>query len=229
MPSQEPLTRLSLVRHLLLQAKQQLSGAGPSRCIALLHLHDALEMFLDTAAEALGIPGPQREFKNYWSSFAAASQPVALSIHRHMEKLNRARVALKHHGIRPADDQLEEYVILTQAFADDACVKCFGIELADASMFGLIKDDQVRELLTLAQAELQTGNLTEAFVNAAKGLSCGFSVGWRSRLSNRFSVFSLQTASSDRLTRAISDIIADVEREISLLSLGIDLRNYENF
>jgi hypothetical protein len=220
MPSQEHLTRLSLVRYLLLQAKQQLSAPGPSRCIALLHLQDALEMFLDTAAETLGIPGPQREFKNYWSSFAAANPPVTLSMQRAMEKLNRARVALKHHGIRPADDQLEEYVILTHAFADDVCVKCFGIELAEASMFTLIKDDQVRDLLKLAQAELQTGKLTETFVNAAKGLSCGFSAGWRSRLSSRFSLFSLQTASSDRLTRAISNIITDVEREISLLSLG---------
>ena len=191
MPSQEHLTRLSLVRYLLLQAKQQLTAAGPSRCIALLHLHDALEMFLDTAAEALGVSGPQREFKNYWPSFAAANPPVTLPMQRPMEKLNRARVALKHHGIRPPDDQLEEYVILTQAFADEVCLKCFGIELVEASMLTLIKDDQVRDLLKLAQEELQTGNLTEAFVNAAKGLSCGFSAGWWSRLTSRFSLFSL--------------------------------------
>jgi hypothetical protein len=186
-------------------------------------------MFLDTAAEALSIPGPQREFKNYWSSFAAANPPVVLPMQRSMEKLNRARVDLKHHGIRPADDQLEEYVILSQAFVDEACRKCFDMDLTEASMFDLIKDDQVRDLLKTAQAELQHGNLGEAFVTAAKGLSCGFSAGSRSKLASRFSHFSLQNAVSDPLRRAISDVVTDISQEISLLSLGIDLRRYEKF
>src|ERR1700730_1790685 len=100
-PSQEQLTRLSLTRYLVNQAEQQISQPSPLRCIGLLSLHDAVEILLDTAAEATGAPSRGREFKDYWRSLADANPPVALPMQRAMEKINRARVNLKHHGQRP--------------------------------------------------------------------------------------------------------------------------------
>jgi hypothetical protein len=80
-PSQEHFTRLSLARYLLRQAEQQLSAPAPVRCVGLLPLHDCLELFLDTAAEAVGAPlGSRREFRDYWSSLAATSPPIHPSI-----------------------------------------------------------------------------------------------------------------------------------------------------
>jgi hypothetical protein len=54
-PSPEHLTRLSLTRCLLQQAEQQIALPAPRQCLALLSLHDAIEMFLDTAAEAASL------------------------------------------------------------------------------------------------------------------------------------------------------------------------------
>jgi hypothetical protein len=125
---QEHLTRLSLARYLLRQAEQQLSAPAPARCVALSSLHDCLEMFLDTAAEAVGARlGNRKEFKDYWPRLAAASPPIHLPMERAMEKINRTREDLKHHGLRPADDQLKEYSIISRMFLEDACSLCCGI------------------------------------------------------------------------------------------------------
>src|SRR5713101_7834848 len=116
LPSQEHLNRLSITRSLIQQAEQQLKLAAPLRCIALLSLHDSIEMFLDTAADANSVPLGKREFRDYWRSFTAANPPIALPMERAMEKINRARVALKHHGIRPSDDQLKDHLNTAKIF-----------------------------------------------------------------------------------------------------------------
>lgn len=136
---------------------------------------------------------------------------------------------LKHHGLRPADAQLKEYSIISRTFLADACSLCFGISLEEASLLDLVKNDEVRELLKAAGLELSAGNVAEVFTSAGKALACGFSLGWRSRIYSGFSVFALKSVASDRLTRAITNIVEDIGREISLLSLGIEISNYTQF
>jgi hypothetical protein len=146
-PSPEHLARLSLTRYLLQQAEQQIALPAPRQCLALLSLHDAIEMFLDTAAEAVGVPlGKKREFKDYWRSFAPPNSPVRLPLERSMEKLNAARVALKHHGQRPTGDQLVHYLVTAKNFFDEVCPTCFGVALDEISMVNIVKNEQTRDL-----------------------------------------------------------------------------------
>ena len=78
------------------QAEQQLSAPAPARCVALSSLHDCLEMFLDTPAEAVGARlGNRKEFKDYWPSLAAARPPIHLPMERAMAKINRTREDFK--------------------------------------------------------------------------------------------------------------------------------------
>ena len=112
---------------MLQQAEQQIALPASRQCLALLPLHDAIEMFLDTAAEAASLPmGKKREFKDYWRSFAPPNFPIQLPLERSMEKINAARVALKHHGQRPTSDQLIHYLATATNFFDEVCPALFG-------------------------------------------------------------------------------------------------------
>ena len=120
MLTQEQLTRLSLVRYLLRQAEAQTEQPSPLRYLALLSLHDAAEMFLDVAAEHLKLPGSRRDFRDYWRLFQDGSPPITLPMERSMDKLNRARVALKHHGQLPNDSQLLNHLFTVRNFLEEA-------------------------------------------------------------------------------------------------------------
>src|SRR5260370_5551434 len=106
-PTPEQLIRLSLVRYLLQQAETQAAQPTPLYALAILPAHDALEMFLDVAAEALNAPPAKTPaLRDYWDRFKQATPPVELPMQRAIDKLNRCRVALKHHGQRASDDQI---------------------------------------------------------------------------------------------------------------------------
>jgi hypothetical protein len=116
MLSQEQITRLSLVRYLLRQAESQASQPAPLRYLALLPLHDSIEMFLDVAAEHCMVPTNRRDLREYWKLFGELSPPIPIPMERPIDKINRARVALKHHGQLPNDNQLQNYFATTEAF-----------------------------------------------------------------------------------------------------------------
>src|ERR1700720_2185075 len=103
----EQIARMQIVRYLLQQAKNQLKLATPLRPSALLSMHDAIEMLLDTAAEAKQVPLRNKtHLQEYWRLFAGLSPAITLPAERSISRLNRARVDLKHHGIMPTNEQL---------------------------------------------------------------------------------------------------------------------------
>ena len=134
----EQVTRLSLIRYLLRHAERQCTEPQPACSLALLPMHDAAEMFLDLIAESHGAASQSRNFMDYWDALSKSRQPVQLPMRRAMEKLNRARVAIKHHGLRTSDDQVREHLANVKAFFEDTSEQCFGYPLSDVSMIGLI-------------------------------------------------------------------------------------------
>jgi hypothetical protein len=247
MLNQEQLTRLSLVRFLVRQAESQGSQPPPSRYLALLTLHDAAEMFLDLAAEYLGVPTSRRELREYWKLFRELSLPVVLPMERAIDKVNRARVALKHHGQLPNDNQLSSYIGIVSSFIEDSAPLCFGIEIDGVSLISLVKDNEVRELLETASQKLQVDALNEAlndtaiaFAKGSQGLQRRLNLGfWDSRL--RSITSNLERAGGGSAARSVGDAIIDSMKEIirgisrdyglamTLLSFGIDLRDYDHF
>jgi hypothetical protein len=184
-------------------------------------------MFLDTAAEAVGVPlGKKREFKDYWRSFAPPNSPVQLPLERSMEKLNAARVALKHHGQRPTGDQLVHYLVTAKNFFDEVCPTCFGVALDEISMVNIVKNEQTRDLLATAEAQLAEGKPRDALDNAAVAFACGFSR----------DVWAGPVGLSEDLKwklREISEEMVNIVWEnnlaFTLLNLRVDLNDYYRF
>ena len=243
-PNPEHMTRLALVRFLLQQADHQVEKPSPIDALALLPMHDAIEMFLDLAADAANAPVTKREFRDYWTALAQCDPPIKLPLQRSMDKLNRARVALKHHGQRASLSQIKEHLVNCKTFVDEACVECFGITIYDASMLSLIRTIAVADILTEAQTAMRSSDLTVALEKAAFAFSEASESQFHRlpRLSSALSLrlgglgFKINHAAEDAVREllkpvheAMSYFIKDYESTVALLSLGIDLRDYKTF
>lgn len=171
----DQIARMLIVRFLLQQADNQPKLPGPLRSSALLSMHDAIEMFLDTAAEAKQIPFSNKtNLHEYWPLFARATPPISLPAERAIERLNRARVSLKHHGLLPTDEQLRDFLNITTTFLNDTCTLCFGIPLHAVSLVQIVKNDNVRNFLEAAGQAIAGHRLPDAGANVAKAFTIAF-------------------------------------------------------
>jgi hypothetical protein len=172
--SPDHVTRLALARYLLQHAGTLIEKPPPLCSLALLSMHDAIEMVLDVLAETADVAIPLRtNFNEYWTLLLKDPNRVYLSLERPIKRLNVARVALKHHGHRPAGDQLIAHLDNAVAFIEDVCDKNFDLALSDISMVELIKNDRVRNSLKEAQEAISRKGLQTAFMKAGLGLKYG--------------------------------------------------------
>jgi hypothetical protein len=200
----EQIARILIVRFLLLQAKNQLNLSASLRPSALLSMHDAIEMFLDTASEAKQIPlSNKTNLQEYWRLFANANPPIALPAQRAVDRLNRARVNLKHHGILPTDEQLRDYLDITETFLNDTCTLCFGIPIHSVSLVQIVRNDEVRNLLEAAKQAIAERRLSDAGADVAKAFTVSLGM--------------------------IDESMRSKGLRVSLPVLGVDFHYYERF
>jgi hypothetical protein len=167
------MRRLAIVRHLYTQGLEQERKGGPLAGLALLPLHDAVELFLQVAAEAaaethsLTMTSKQRtDFMEYWTAFSAAGLP--LPYQPQMRGFNSARVEVKHRGLLPIQQQIEEFRSAVTAFLTEAVPKVFQIAFDSISLSSLVRADDVRSALQAAEAAAEGGQFGEALEQAAK-------------------------------------------------------------
>ena len=170
MPLPTPtMRRLAIVKYLHTQALEQERKGGPLAGLALLPFHDAVELFLQVAAEthSLTMTSQQRtEFMAYWHAFSKASLP--LPYEPQMRHFNDARVAVKHKGLLPIQQQIEEFRSVVTAFLTDATPKVFQTEFDSISLSSLVRSDDVRSSLQAAETATEAGQFGEALEQAAK-------------------------------------------------------------
>jgi hypothetical protein len=163
------MRRLTIVKYLHTQALEQERKGGPLAGLALLPLHDAVELFLQVAAEtqSLTMTSQQRtEFMAYWHAFSKTSLP--LPYEPQMRLFNDARVAVKHKGLLPIQQQIEEFRFTVTAFLNDATPKVFQIEFDSISLSSLVQSDDVRSELQAAETAAHASQFKEALEHAAK-------------------------------------------------------------
>jgi hypothetical protein len=72
---------------------------------AILSFHDAVELFYVLALDHKAVQvNPKTPFEDYWGELS--KKVPNLSGRRGMERLNRVRVNLKHHGSIPGTQQI---------------------------------------------------------------------------------------------------------------------------
>ncbi|MBA2595108.1 MAG: hypothetical protein H0V00_00595 [Chloroflexia bacterium] len=159
--------RLALVRYLYSVADQQARLPESVRSIAVLTLHDAVELFLHLAAQYVNVSltrGARLEFNEYFGKIAEAEPSKRLTRQQHMGQLNAARVGLKHQGIRPSSAEVESFRLTVREFLIENTPKVFGVSLESVSIVDLVRFPACRAHLRDAELGLASGKTGDAMI-----------------------------------------------------------------
>jgi len=140
------INRLAMIKYLTLNAAKQTNLAEPLSGFSILSFHDAIELFLNLVCVDKDITIP-KNFMEYWTEIDKHISPDKLSHKTTMQKLNRARVSFKHHGIVPSKTDIESFKVMTLSFLNENYAKFFNIEFNDVSLIELIQNDKSRKHL----------------------------------------------------------------------------------
>src|ERR1700730_16492953 len=163
--------RLAFVRYLHGLGVDQSHKPEPFAAVAVLTFHDACEMFLQIAAEHNGVTPPKRsDFLDYWPLFQQQAQ-LQVTSKVSMDRLNRARLNLKHGGVLPAHQEIAGFRAAVTGFLEDNALRLLGVNLNDVSLTSMIRSDDVRGPLERAETALSAGDLQSAMGEVASAFT----------------------------------------------------------
>lgn len=167
------LQRLAFIRFLHQVGVDQARKPDPFSSAAILSLHDAVESFLLLAAEHFGVTS--REFEKYWKEFEP-HLPVGVSLPEKasMARLNRTRVALKHHGSQPNKHTVDQAVSDVATFFSASTQLVFGVDYGSISMADLISAELPRQLAEEAETAAAAGDLLTGMMRLVEVFDCLF-------------------------------------------------------
>jgi hypothetical protein len=154
--------RLAFIRYLANQGQLQLTLPEPTSAAALLTFHDAVELFLQLAAEHshLTITYPKDRFIDYWPKLSDAGKPLPFA--EAMKRLNDARVSLKHRGVLPRRADLIDFGHIVADFLQEATPLIFGFSIESVSLTSLVANETARTELKSAEAALSEEDIPKA-------------------------------------------------------------------
>jgi len=144
------LGRLAFVRYVYELAVHQSRQSGRRQATSILTFHDAVEMALVLGLQHHDRPLKDLRFAQYWSELERLDvHPTQRST---METLNKVRVNLKHHGVMPAQTEIEAARVHVRDFFVENIPILFSLNLEDASLVPTVHYDEARGHLERADA-----------------------------------------------------------------------------
>ncbi|MGW4413083.1 hypothetical protein ACWEJ6_54700 [Nonomuraea sp. NPDC004702] len=159
------MKHLAFIQALHRQGREQVRQPEPLSAMGVLAYHDAVELFLVLSGEHLQATLPKGiGFVDYWKELARNTQPkpITLTAAKAMDRLNRLRVDLKHHGAIPGPSAIEQASADVNTFFTDNTPLIFGIDYDDINMIGLVTQGTARDKLHAADGHAQAGDYVEA-------------------------------------------------------------------
>lgn len=156
--------RLAYIRYLYQLGIDQARLPEPLSSACVLMLHDAVESFLILAAERYGVALP-REFEKGMDALRPhVGDGSGLAAVQGMRRLNKVRVALKHHDGHPSSQTIEQAVSDTSTFLTANTQLVFGVDYQSLSMVQVISQPDVRKLAEAAEAANAEGDHVRAMM-----------------------------------------------------------------
>ncbi|WP_316744069.1 hypothetical protein [Streptomyces sp. MK7] len=165
----QTVQRLAFIRFLHEQGVAQSRQPQPLAATSVLSFHDAVELFLVLAGEHLQVSLPtQIQFAQYWDKLAPNLPPnTQLPSKKAMERMNKLRVSLKHHGAVPSPTDIEQVRADVLTFFTDATPLVFGGDFSRIDMLDLVNRQQTVRFLQYAQTCVDSGDLLQAMAGLA--------------------------------------------------------------
>ena len=161
-----------------------------------------------------------------------------------MRRLNKARVALKHHGTLPSRLDVESFRASTTAFFTDNVPLIFGIDFDAISMLDLISCTTTRDRLVEAETHRKAGQHQEALDQIALSFTAlvdDYEQRKRSRYGQSPFFFGSDHSigmsftmglDHDQLGRFVDEVqesLQAIRSAMKILSLALDYRRYVRF
>lgn len=129
--------RLGYIRFLHQNGIDQARRPHPMSSAAILSFHDAVELFYVLALDHMAVQvDPKTPFEAYWRELAKVVPN--LSGRRGMERLNKVRVNLKHHGSIPGTQQVADARTDVDAFLAANTQAVFGMDYDTVTMADVV-------------------------------------------------------------------------------------------
>lgn len=238
--------RLAFIKYLYKVAVEQSQRPEPLCSASILTFHDAIELFLQLASEYLDVGKGQPSFLEYWE-ILASKLPAGPTQKESIRRLNRARVALKHHGTLPSKLDIEAFRASATKFFEENTPLIFDIKFSEISLIELIQCEETKNNLKESAQLLEQNKIEESLDKVALAfaqLIDDYESRKRGQLGRSPFFFgeSLTFLSSffmgidRRQVGKLADFIDKVKESVEalqnavkILSLGIDYRRYSKF
>ena len=228
------IRRLAFVRYLYRMAEENSGTPEPMACASLLLFHDALELFLQLACEHLNSVRQGKkepDFMEYFAIVNKSLEPGVLAQTESMRRLNKARVALKHHGIMPSKTDIEGFKYSSFSFFQENTPVVFGVAFDELSLADLIADENCRDHLRQAEKDLAAGQFADSLENSAIAFAflCArheIEHEGKGTLAHKAQDYEFHTLGNRSPTRSalyeIAKVVDSLVQEAGLLRMGID-------
>lgn len=240
--------RIPLIKHILSTALDHAGLPEPFCSHAVLGLHDAVELFVQLISEHVGATVSKKAgLLDYWPALEKRLGRAFPKQHA-MRRLNQARVGLKHSGIRPSRDEVSELSEQTVAFLEEASLGVLGIAFSELSSVRLVGYEPTASRLSRAEHLGGSGRFGEAAEMCAlafselmhrfrekSGHEWDYSPFPRLSAATRYSRLSIghrwaeQNRDLSEHLKKLSAAFAEIEPVLSVLTLGVEYRQFARF
>ena len=159
------IKRLAFIKYLFTVGVDQAKMQEPLSSSSILVFHDAVELFLQLSSEHLNVSKNKNDFMEYWGIIAPKLAGNELYQKESMKRMNKARVALKHHGTFPSSLDIEGFITSTTEFFHQNTPLIFGIQFSEISLIDFVEPDTARMLLKDVESLLTINNKYDAIKN----------------------------------------------------------------
>jgi len=240
MVDESTMRRLAFIRYLYIIAAEQSQKPEPMRASSILTFHDSVELFLQLASEYKDVRGVSH-FMEYWNVLSPVLEEGPTQKEA-MHRVNRARVALKHHGTMPSKIDIESFRATISSFFKENTPLIFGIDFDSISLIEFVESTEARENLKKSMEFAEQEKLEESLDMIALAhtqIIDYFEDNQRDQF-HRSPFFFGESLSFERIRDSDYGGIADtinklvdsveaIQEAMKILSLGLDYRQYTKF
>jgi len=158
MINKDIINRLAFIKHLYQQGFEQSYKPQPFCSQSVLHFHDAVELFCQLAIEFKDIKNINKKkilFEEYWNH-------LDLTHKEPMKRFNKARVGLKHDGIRPSRIDIESFRDTITNFFIQNTNGIFSLDFEVISLIDLVSSEKAKIRLSEADKLLSENKIEES-------------------------------------------------------------------
>jgi hypothetical protein len=240
--NEDVMRRLIFIRYVYGLGMEQSRHAQPHASVAILMLHDCVELFLHLATEHHKVEVGKKplEFADYFGRLEASPPGPALTGKASLLRLNQARVGLKHHANLPDEVTISELCSRVGIFFEDNTPLIFGIGFEAISLLDLVTCAEARTSLERASAFADKGHWSEAMGHVAVAFAYLLADSdSRSRghaaFSPTYSPFDLGGSlpldggrGNDDMQEVVFSVAA-LKTAVKVMGMGLDYRHYAKF